>query len=362
MNRRGPAALSILVVICILVLLWPLEGSIEKQLTEMRPHRQQVQLGGELPGIYRFLQLAGLNALLADLLWMKADDLWHSSSWWQMAPVLEAVVRVDPNYIVACRILAWHYGWNLHTAAQTAVERKMWLQKAADTYERVVRDNPDDYTLWLDKCWFYADRTRQYDKAIESLEEATKRFPEQIDTLDRRLQKMYEKTWRVKDAVRVIKGIIRKRPSDALARRDLEWWENLGEDVNWRWVLEFREHVSRAGRNLPPYRNPFEGTLVDSPPWRDWEQNVMYMDPAWQPDLTGFAYESVFWIFPHRPDLAEEYAKAHPEVGEIKPPETGIPSEAPMVQPGPPGGPGGPFGGPPGGAGPGAHGTHDHSH
>jgi len=332
MNRRGPTALVLLMVIALLVLLWPLEGSIEGRLSQLRPKRAEVQLPGELPGIYRFFQLAGLNALLADILWMKADDLWHSASWWEMAPVMESIVRIDPRFVLVWRVLCWHYGWNLHVASRTAVERAFWLQKAGDAYARAVEENPEDYDLWWDMCWFYTDRIRQWDKAAHYLELGVKKFPDEIDTIERSLQRVYEKTWRVEDAVRVIKDILRKRPTDGIARRDLAWWTKWDKDINWRWVLEYREHLYRERRDLPWFRNPFEGTLVPSPPWRKWEA-PNYMDPDWKPDLTRFGLQSVSTVLERRPDLRQEWLKAHPE---LKP------------QPGPP--PGGrfPMGRPPG--------------
>jgi tetratricopeptide (TPR) repeat protein len=329
MNRRGPLAINLLIAICLLVLLWPLEGKIETQLTELRPERGKVAVGLELPGIYRFFEMAGLNSLLADLLWMKAHDMWYSASWWQMAPVMETIVRINPKFILVWQVLSWHYGWNLHAASPTAVERAQWLAKAEDAYERGVAANPDNVDLWWDMCWFYVDRTRQYDKAAEKLEAGLEKFPDELDTLARTLQRIYEKTWRVDDAIRVIKYIQSKRPEDGLARRDLEWWEKVGKDVNWRWVLEFREHLLRAGRDLPWYRNPFEGTLVSSPPWRDWEA-PLYMKPDWKPDLSRFEIASLGLVFHSRPDLVKEYLEAHPELKPTpKPPQ-------PQAQPAPP--------------------------
>lgn len=305
--------LALLVAVCILILLWPLEGSIERDLLEIRPHRgEEVELGIELPGIYRFLQLAGLNALLADVLWMKAEDLWHSSSWWEMAPVMEAIVKIDPGFIMVWRVLAWHYGWNLHAASRTQVERAIWTDRAADAYRRAVAHNPGEFDIRWDMCWFYLDRTRQWERAEEALRIGIERFPNEIDKLERPLQRVYEKTWRVDDAVAVIKDILKKRPTDVVAHRDLEWWERIGKDDNWRWLLEVREHMKRQTRNLPPFRNPFEGSVVDSPPWRDWDA-PFYMDPDWTPDLTGFEYSSVQYVLPFRPDVAEDYYEAHPE-------------------------------------------------
>jgi len=334
MKRRGPAALSLLVVICLLVLLWPLEGNIERSLQQLRPHRAKVQLSGELPGIYRFFQLAGMNALLADILWMKADDLWHSASWWQMAPVMESIVRIDPKFTIVWRVLAWHYGWNLHAASPSRVEQEQWLAKAADTYERGVGENPNNVDLWGDMCWFYTDRICQFDKAVQVLEEGVKKFPDKIYTMERSLQRVYEKTWRVDDAVRVIKDILRKQPGDAMALRDLEWWTRIGKDENWRWVLEYREHKFRERRNMPWFRNPFEGSLVSTPPWRDWN-GPYYMNPDWKPNLGRFQPDSVSIIIEERPDLAEAYQKAHPEL-KAPPKPKAQPKEGRVSAPRPP--------------------------
>ena len=290
-HHRGPTALLLLIVMATLILLWPLESSIEKQLTTLHKSKaSQVSLTG-LPSIYRFLQLAGLNALLADVLWMKADALFESTSWWEMAPVVEATVKVDPHFSLAWRVLAWHYGWNMFIAAPTKIERDMWSQKAEDTYQAGTEQNPKDYDLWWDACFFYMDKVRQYDKAEEFLYRAHKNFPNRLDSIERCRQRLYERTWQVDKAVAVIKDILKKRPDDIIAKRDLEWWTKIGwgtkagPDINWRWMLEVKENGVRKTRDLPWYRNPFEGTVVKSPPWRDWNAPE-YMNPKWIPDLS----------------------------------------------------------------------------
>lgn len=315
MERRKSTVVSLLIVVCLLTLLWPLEGKIENDINKIRPHRSANNIlatagAGELPGIYRFFQLAGLNSLLADILWMKADDLWHSSSWWQMGPVMEAITRIDPKFIMVWRIMGWHYGWNLNDAAPNPVEKEYWLQRAAEIYEQGVKENPKDYGIHWDRDWFYADRKRDFKRAAECLEEDVKLFPDQITTMDRTLQHMYERSWRVDDAVQVIKEIQRKSPNDQMARRDLDWWKAHHDDINWRWVLEVREHYYNYRYNRPPFRNPFEGTLVPSPPWRDWSQ-MNYINPDWQPNLQGFSVDSLRTIFDLRPDLAKKYIELH---------------------------------------------------
>jgi len=320
-HHRGPTALLLLIVITTLILLWPLESRIEKQLTTLHKSKAaQADLTG-LPSIYRFLQLAGLNALLADVLWMKADALFESTSWWEMAPVMEATVKVDPHFTLAWRVLAWHYGWNMFIAEPGRIKREQWLQKAADSYQEGTKQNPKDYDLWWDACFFYMDKVRQYDKAEEFLDRAHKNFPNRLDTIERCRQRLYERTWQVDKAVAVIKDILKKRPDDLIAKRDLEWWTKIGwgteagPDINWRWVLEVKENGVRKSRDLPAFVNPFEGTVVDIPPWRDKRAlGTDYIDPNWIPDLSRYSLESVQMILQSRPDLAVMWQKAHPEV------------------------------------------------
>jgi tetratricopeptide (TPR) repeat protein len=315
-RSRGPIGLLLLLAFCLLLVLMPLNRHLNQ-----RSHRSNT--GGlpavaDLGGIFRVLEIAGLNALLADLLWMKADEMWHSTSWWEMAPTLEAIVRIDPKFPMVWKILAWHYGWNLNFASPSAIEKRHWLDKAAETYNRALEAVPDDQGLWSDACFFFADRSRQWDTAEVFLKKAIAKYPLEIPLFRRRLQRVYEKSWRVDDAIKVIQGIQQVSPGDAMASRDLAWWRKWDHDRDWRWVLEYREDVTRAKRYLPWFRNPFEGTLVKAPPWRDWNA-PQYMNPNWQPDLTKFEYESVSSVFLSRPDLKAQWQKAHPEVKLTRP-------------------------------------------
>jgi tetratricopeptide (TPR) repeat protein len=309
-KRRGPVALMVLFAFCTLVLLMPLENNLDRHLSR---NREALPVVSELGGIFRVFEIAGLNSLLADLLWMKADEMWHSTSWWEMPPVLEAIVSLDPKFDMVWRILAWHYGWNLTAAAPSAIEKQQWLDKAEKTYERALIAIPEDQQIWGDACFFYADRIRQWDKAEVLLKRAIAIYPNEIALFRRRLQRIYEKSWRVEDAIAVIKGIQQVQPEDAMAIRDLKWWQTWANDQNWRWVLEYRENMIREQKQLPWFRNPFEGTLVAAPPWRDWNAHY-YMNPDWKPDLTRFGSQSVASIFRVRPDLKEQWQKAHPEV------------------------------------------------
>jgi tetratricopeptide (TPR) repeat protein len=304
----APGAGLIIFAFCTLLLLMPLGSQLDRQLAR---DRAALPVVSELGGIFRVLEIAGLNSLLADVLWLKADEMWHSSSWWEMAPILEAVVRLDSKFPLAWKVLAWHYGWNLNSASTSAVEKAQWLDKASETYQRALQSVPDDEFLWSDACLFFVDRSRQWDKAEVYLKQAIKKYPDEIELFRRRLQRIYEKTWRVDDAVGEIKGILQIKPDDPMAKRDLLWWETWDHNENWRWILEYRENLMRERRQLPWFNNPFEGTLVAPPPWRD-KNAIYYMDPNWQPDITAFQLRSVMSLFQTRPDLREQWQKAHP--------------------------------------------------
>lgn len=358
MNHRNSISVLLLFSIALLALIWPLEGSVERAIAERHPNKAvtTTRQGDILPagtsegGLFKFLQAAGMNALLADLLWMKADDLWHSASWWQMAPVMEAIVKIDTRFVLVWRVLAWHYGWNLFVASPTEVERQQWLAKAEDAYYRGVAANPKDYDLYADMCWFFVDKVRRDDKAIPLLIKGVEKFPEQgIDTIQRQLQRVYERTWLPELAMETIADIGKKRPKDPLVKRDMEWWVKHRNDQNWRWILEDREQVTRQSRDLPPYLNPFEGKTVKSPftgktyavsvpVWRDMNEPD-YRDPKWRPQVWQYEVQSVERMWQRYPDLQKQWEAHNPgqrstiaNTGHIEAPNPSDPYNGPIRQ------------------------------
>jgi tetratricopeptide (TPR) repeat protein len=337
MKHRGPVGVMLLMAFAILVLLYPLQTNIEQAMQQKQTTARETGEyisevnAGSMSGLLHFLQLAGLNSLLADVLWMKADDLWHSASWWQMAPVMETIVRIDPKFTMVWRILAWHYGWNLYIASRTAVERAGYLDSAARTYEEALKNNPDNFDLWWDQAWLYWDKLRNYERAEDSFKRMYNKYPNDV-RVERALQHLYEKTWRIDEAKKVIAHIRKKYPDDYFGKRDMEWWTKTGKDENYRWIMEVKENISREGRDLPFFVNPFEGKTVkgnyiDVPPWRD-ESRPDHMNPDWKPDLRKYDKDTVAMVLKAYPEYTPVWVAAHPEykdiyekTGYVEPPE-----------------------------------------
>jgi hypothetical protein len=131
----------------------------------------------------------GFRKMAANLVWLQVDKYFHSGSIHRMIPLMNTTVALDPNFVDAYLLGAWHLAYNV-TAEMTGApermktynfrhdvwvdEREGYFYNAVDFLKDGVRKNPSNYKLYFDLGYtVYEEKLRDHKNAVRYLTEAT---------------------------------------------------------------------------------------------------------------------------------------------------------------------------------------------
>jgi hypothetical protein len=226
--------LAFLLMIGVLLLIIPIQDMIHKGRPGLfdpdKPARSGTISIGPTPAV--IASLGGFRTMAADLLWLKAEHVWHTGSWWAMLPILEGVTQLDPRFIAAWKVYGWHAAYNLHAESETMADRRYWLEQGEKILERGVLANPDTYEMYFELAWTLYDRSHKKRRAAEYFRKAAE-FPDAPHTVTRLIYKSYEGVLDFENLFPALREAVEKHKDNSLhqrlATRDLEFWES-----NWQ--------------------------------------------------------------------------------------------------------------------------------
>ena len=233
----------------------------------------------------------GFRKVAANWLWIQVDRYWHRGDLFRMVALMKTCVLLDPNFIEAYQIGAWHMAYNATAKmADTPWALREWDERyqacvgekeryyyfAIDFLKDGIRKNPRNYKLYFDlgfaiykqKMNDYANAVKylseavrlphdrwvprqlyicmelngQYEEAIRGWEEYQKRFPESELTKEvaprfirsnqgKLLEKQWEDALKKAEAARdTAEYPALKAEADRLFQQALDHWKAMGED------------------------------------------------------------------------------------------------------------------------------------
>jgi len=137
-----------------------------------------------------FNMFFGFRKVAANFVWLQVDRFWHQGMMQRMIPLMKTCVILDPNFIDAYLLGAWHLGYNATANMDdTPQPMKIWNdkyqvcmgEKQHFYYESVeylkdgIRNNPRNYKLYFDLGFgLYKEKLNDYDNAVKYLGEAVR--------------------------------------------------------------------------------------------------------------------------------------------------------------------------------------------
>jgi tetratricopeptide (TPR) repeat protein len=134
----------------------------------------------------------GFRRMAANLLWLKTDRYFHSGENHLMVPTIKAVVALDPQFIDAYLIGAWHMAYNMTPKIPPTPEelkeyntkhnvwmgeRERLMYAGIDLLLDGIVANPRNYKLYFDLGYaIYEEKLEDHENAAKYLTEAI-RYP-----------------------------------------------------------------------------------------------------------------------------------------------------------------------------------------
>lgn len=132
----------------------------------------------------------GFRKVAANFIWLQVDRYWHMGHLYKMVPLMKTCVLLDPGFVDAYLLGAWHLGYNATAQMEfTPMPLKVWSDKykdclgerekyfylAIDFLKDGIRNNPRNYKLFFDLGFgMYREKMNDLDNAILYLTEAVR--------------------------------------------------------------------------------------------------------------------------------------------------------------------------------------------
>ena len=138
--------------------------------------------------------ILGFRSAVADLLWLKVDDYWHQGRMEMMLPMMYTVVKLDPHFIDAWAVGAWHLAYNAPVTVNTMEEKREFIDKAIVFLQDGIKRNPRHWQLYFELGFaVYYVKLEDYKNAAHYLEQSARYRPPEEKKVDRMLLHAYER-------------------------------------------------------------------------------------------------------------------------------------------------------------------------
>ncbi len=134
----------------------------------------------------------GFRKMMANLIWLEVDRYWHEGQYHRMVPLMRTTVALDPTFVDAFILGAWHLAYNITAPMAPTPEalkeysprhdawvgpREVFYYEAVEFLKDGIRKNPTDFRLYFDLGFaVYHQKLEDSENAVRYLREAI-RYP-----------------------------------------------------------------------------------------------------------------------------------------------------------------------------------------
>lgn len=195
-------------------------------------------------GVNLFNLFFGFRKVAANFVWLQVDKYWHMGMTHRMLPLMKTTVMLDPKFVDAYLVGAWHLAYNLTAGmGETKPQDKEWLPShnvlvgekeryyymAVDYLDDGIRNNPREYKLYFEQGFaHYRNKLHDYANAVKYLTQAT-RLPHER-WVPRQLYQCMELNGQYREALRGWRDYLRRFPDNTVAPRFIKRNEGLIEE------------------------------------------------------------------------------------------------------------------------------------
>lgn len=183
----------------------------------------------------------GFRKMAANLLWLQVDKYWHAGHLHRMVPLMKTTVALDPEFVDAFLLGAWHLGYNATAQMPDTPEplkrydprhqarvgdKESLYYEAIDFLKDGIRKNPRNYKLYFDLGFsLYELKLNDYAHAVQYLGEAMRYKHDRW--VPRQLAIAQQKNGQYADALAGWKAYYEKYPTNPNAARFIKTNETL---------------------------------------------------------------------------------------------------------------------------------------
>src|SRR5271170_3511589 len=106
--------------------------------------------------------LGGFRGLIANALWMRANDLQNDDKYYEMAQLADWITDLEPHFTQVWTVQAWNMAYNISVKFKEPEDRWHWLERGIVLLrDRGIPLNPDSALLYRELSWLFQHKMGQ---------------------------------------------------------------------------------------------------------------------------------------------------------------------------------------------------------
>lgn len=149
-------------VVVLLVFVAYMQSVLDPQRQKYQPGKvTRVEIGTE----FIAATLIGLKEVVAGLLWVRADEFFHTGNYEAIIPMVRIITWLDPHQLDVYDTGAWHLAYNF-TDSQERSDRR-YIPAARALLEEGIHNNPNIFDLYFSLGWTNFQKIQDYPDAVK---------------------------------------------------------------------------------------------------------------------------------------------------------------------------------------------------
>jgi hypothetical protein len=106
--------------------------------------------------------LGGFRGLIANALWMRANDLQNEDKYFEMVQLADWITKLEPHFVDVWRVQAWNMAYNISVKFKDPEDRWHWVERGVQLLrDKSIPLNPRETLLYRDLSWLFQHKIGQ---------------------------------------------------------------------------------------------------------------------------------------------------------------------------------------------------------
>jgi hypothetical protein len=106
--------------------------------------------------------LGGFRGLIANALWMRANDLQNDDKYFEMAQLADWITALEPHFTQVWLVQAWNMAYNISVKFKEHEDRWHWLKRGIELLrDKGIPLNPNEALLYRELSWLFQHKMGQ---------------------------------------------------------------------------------------------------------------------------------------------------------------------------------------------------------
>ncbi len=110
--------------------------------------------------------LGGFRGIVADLLWIRAEEHKRSHDWDKLASTVDLITKLQPHFLSIWTFQGWNLAYNVSVEWDASEDKYQWIKKGIQFVQEGVKKNKRSPDLIWDTAWFYYHKLGFADESI----------------------------------------------------------------------------------------------------------------------------------------------------------------------------------------------------